>query len=137
MHPEPNPVRGYRLELAESDGRFRNVQIGAQGEGCEVFLPDADANRICLIATNDIPSIIGGEAYGDLNVRHTLALDALIWRARSIGDVSICERGGLRAGLLATCEQAAQAADYEYQGTSTRVRVPLGGAQPEATTSTG
>lgn len=116
---------------------FRSVTIGAQGEGCEVFLPDADANRTCLIATNVIPSIIGGEAYGDLNVRHTPALDALIWRARADGDASVCERGGLDAGFLDLCERAAQAGEYEYEAGDVRVRVPIGGAEPDATRSTG
>ena len=135
--PQPNPVRGYQLEISGPDGRFQAIQIGPQGEGCEVFVPDHDLNRICLIATNDNPTVIGGEAYGALNDRHTVALDALIWRARSLPDVSVCARGGLQAEFLAMCEQAAQAADYDYQGRSVRVRVPIGGAEPEATTSTG
>jgi hypothetical protein len=34
-HPDPNPVRGYRLEIAEGDAPFRPLNVGAQGEGCE------------------------------------------------------------------------------------------------------
>lgn len=136
-HPEPNPVRGYQLELSRPDGVPRSVTIGAQGEGCEVLLPNADANRTCLIATNVIASIIGGEAYGELNAGHTPALDALIWRARADGDVSVCERGGLEGSFRDLCERAAEAGDYEYDSGDVRVRVPIGGAEPDATTSTG
>ena len=128
-HPEPNPVRGYRLEISEGDARFRPLSVGAQGEGCEVLLPDADANRTCLIATNVIATLIGGEADGDLNEQRTPALDALIWKARSDGDVSVCQRGGLANGFLEECERAASSTDYEYEGDEVRVRVPIGGAE--------
>lgn len=136
-HPEPNRVRGYLLEIAPSTAPFRQVSIGAQGEGCDVLLPDTDAYRTCLIATQVIPTLIPGEDYDQLNELRTPALDALIWKARSDGDVSVCQRGGLANVFLEECEQAAGAVDYEYEGDMVRIRVPIGGAQPTATSQTG
>src|SRR5688572_10672536 len=83
-HAEPNRVRGYRIELSLAGGRFEVVTIGANGEGCEVMQSNYDAYRTCLIATPVIPSVIaGGEDGSDLNIRHTPALDALVWKARA------------------------------------------------------
>jgi hypothetical protein len=132
-HPEPNPMRGYRLEIAHDNGTFRPLNVGAQGEGCEVFLPDADANRTCLNATTVHPGVIGS----DESVITRPTLDAMIWKARADADVSLCGRGRLPDTMVDDCESAASADDYEYQGEVLRVRVPIGGAEPTSTLSTG
>ena len=104
--------------------------IGSEGEGCERFAGHEDSERVCYITTNLIPTLIGGEAYGELNTRRTPAVDALVWRARPNADGSICARGGLTGAFLAECERDAVAEDYEYVANPFRVRVPIGGAQP-------
>jgi hypothetical protein len=124
------PTGAYEIEVSVDRDEFVPITIGAEGEGCERFSADEDAERTCLIARLLNPLTIGGEAYGDLNERHTPALDALIWRARSNADPTICERGGLEGELLGECNRAAQASDYEYVSGNVRVRVPIGGASP-------
>jgi hypothetical protein len=76
------------------------------------------------------------EKYDKLNEQRTPALDALIWKARADGDVSVCERGGLASAFLEECERAASATDYEYEGETVRVRVPIGGPEPIPTRRT-
>ena len=133
-HPEPNPVRGYRLEIAAGTSPFEPLNIGAQGEGCEVLLPDEDANRTCLIATSVHPGVIGSD---DDEISRP-AIDALIWKARSDGDVSVCQRSGRLSGaFLEECEIAAIAADYQYEGDIVRIRIPMGGAEPTPAIRTG
>lgn len=107
------------------------MTISAAGDGC-TELSTEDAQRTCFVATNLIATLIGGEAYGELNDRHTPAFDALVWRARADADPATCARGGLVGPLLVECELAAQADDYEYQSGNVRVRVPIGGALPDA-----
>jgi hypothetical protein len=130
FRPEANPVGGYLLELSLRGNSYKSVSIGSQGDGCELLLPDSDANRTCLIATNLIPSLIGGEAYGQLNLVHTPAFDALVWRARANGDSGVCQRGGLEDDFLADCLRQALDIAYEYAGKGMVVRIPIGGALP-------
>ena len=127
--PERNPVGGYTIEVSVAEGEFSSATIGSEGEGCERFVGHEDAERVCYISTNLIPTLIGGEAYGELNDRHTPALDALIWRARANADASVCAQGGLTGAFLEECERDAVADDYEYSAGTFRVRVPIGGAQ--------
>lgn len=130
-----NPTGGYAIEVAQDGGDFAPATIGSQGEGCERFSDYEGAERTCLIAKELNPRTIGGEAYGELNDRHTPALDALIWRARANADASVCGRGGLTGAFLLECEREAIASDYEYSAGSFRVRVPIGGAQPSPSPS--
>lgn len=125
-----NPWGTYRIEVSVGEAEFVSRSIGDEGHGCEVFVEHEDADRTCRIAINLIPTIIGGEAYGELNSRRTPALDALVWRARANGDPSICERGGLGGGFLVECHTAAQDASYEYVAGDIHVRVPIGGGLP-------
>lgn len=127
-----NPTGGYEIEVSQDGGEFLVTTIGAGGEGCEPFSGDEDAERTCLIARLLNPWTIGGEAYGELNDRHTPALDALIWRARADADPSVCARGGLTGPFLQECERDALANGYGYATGNFRVRVPIGGAQPSA-----
>lgn len=137
-HPEPNRVRGYRIELSLAGGRFEVVTIGANGEGCEVMQSNYDAYRTCLIATQVNPGVLaGGEDGDDLNIRHTPAFDALVWKARADNDVTVCERGGLERDFLIRCENEARAGGYEYAAEDIKVRVPIGGAEPSSTHMTG
>jgi hypothetical protein len=128
-----NPVGGYLIEVSTAGGDFVSVTIGAEGEGCERFSADEDAERTCYIATSLIPTLIGGEAYGELNQVRTPAVDALVWRARANADPSVCAEGGLTGAFLAECERDAVAVDYEYATGNMRVRVPIGGAVPPPT----
>lgn len=130
--PQPNPTGAYAIEVSVNGGDFRPVSIGPDGEGCERFSGFEDAERTCLIARLLNPWTIGGEAYGELNDRHTPALDALIWRARANADASVCARGGLTGAFLHECEQDAVADDYEYVSAPFRVRVLIGRAMPSA-----
>lgn len=131
--PRPNPTSGYAIEISSNGGAFEAVEIGNEGEGCERFAGHEDAERICHISTNVIPTIIGGEAYGELNDRRTPALDALIWRARADADPAVCAAGGLEGAFLSECEEQALAPDYQYVVADMRVRVPIGGAGPVQT----
>lgn len=135
QHPDANPVTGYLIEVARNTNTFTPVGIMADGQGCDIF-SNEDANRTCRIATSVIPSAIGGEAYGELNFRHTPAFDALVWRARADADTTVCARGGLEGDFLRTCESDAVLASYEYKSGDIRVRVPIGGADPVPTTAT-
>lgn len=128
--PERNPVGGYTIEVSAAGGEFVTTTIGPDGEGCERFSGSEDAERTCFISKLLNPWSIGGEAYGELNDRHTPALDALIWRARANADASVCAAGGLTGPFLQECERDAVADDYEYSAGTFRVRVPIGGAQP-------
>jgi len=126
-HPEPNPVGGYVIELSMGGAPFDRFPIGAEGSNCE-RLRDPEANRTCLIATNLIPSVIGGEAYGELNTRRTPAFDALVWRGRANADATVCARGGLENEYLADCERLVADESYTYTRDQARVHVPIGGA---------
>ncbi len=128
--PEPNPTGAYEIELSVGGGNFVPATIGSDGEGCERFLGDDDAERTCYIATNLIPTLIGGEAYSELNDRRTPALDAIAWRARANADPNVCAAGGLTGPFLGECQRDAVSDDYEYTTGSMRVRVPIGGAHP-------
>ncbi len=137
-HPEPNRVRGYGIELSLAGGPFEVVMIGANGEGCDVMQSNYDAYRTCLIAAQVNPSVLaGGEDGSDLNIRHTPAFDALVWKARADNDVTVCERGGLERDFLVRCENEARANGYLYNADGIRVRVPIGGAEPTSTHMTG
>ncbi|MEX2546763.1 MAG: hypothetical protein WD830_03115 [Chloroflexota bacterium] len=135
QRPEVSPTGAYEIELSLNGGDFRPVTIGREGEGCERFAGYEDAERTCFIAKELIPSKIGGEAYGELNDRHTPAFDALVWRARADADVSVCDRGGLEGAFLADCTRAAQDPSYIYERGAFRVRVPIGGAVPNPSPS--
>jgi hypothetical protein len=124
------PTGAYSIEISTADSEFVPVTIGAEGEGCEPFSADGDAERTCLISRLLNPWTIGGEAYGELNEVRTPAVDALIWRARANADPSVCAEGGLAGAFLAECERDAVAVDYEYATGNMRVRVPIGGAVP-------
>lgn len=130
QHPDVNPTGAYRIEISVSGGPFVSSLIGFEGAGCEPFANHEEADRTCRIAINLIPSLIGGEAYGELNDRHTPALDALIWRARANADQTVCADGGLSGAFLLECERDAIAHDYEYVVGALRVHVPIGGAMP-------
>lgn len=130
-HPEPNPTGGYTIEVAIGDEAYRQVSIDKEGGGCDVLEEYTDTYRTCLIATNLIPSLIGGEAYGRLNEKRTPALDALVWRARADDDVTVCERGGLEGAMLELCRTEAQDPGYVYEHRDVRVQVPTGGAAPD------
>lgn len=125
-----NPVGGYQLEVSVAGSAFSNVAVESDGTGCGVLSQVNDAYRTCLVATNLIPTLIGGEAYGELNDRHTPAYDALVWRARANGDPSVCQQGGLEANFLANCRREATDLSYEYRAAGLKVRVPIGGALP-------
>lgn len=130
-----NPTGAYQIEISVSGGPFVSRLIGFEGAGCEPFANDEEADRTCRIAISLIPSHIGGEAYGELNDRHTPALDALIWRARANADASVCAQGGLTGAFLQECERDAVADEYEYATGNMLVRVPIGGAQPSPSLS--
>src|SRR6185312_11758209 len=66
----------------------------------------------CSLAVNADPAVIGGAAFGRLNVEHTTALDALVWRARADGDVAVCAAGGLEGEWLARCQTDAANPSY-------------------------
>lgn len=134
FHPGRNPVGGYTIEVSLAGDEFVGVVAGAEGNGCERLGPNNDADRTCRIATALLPSLIGGEAYGELNTRHTPAFDALVWRARADADKTVCGRGGLEVDFLARCESDAIQIDYEYTRSDLRVRVPIGGAIPSSST---
>lgn len=127
-HPQPNPVGGYAMELSTGGGDFVTISVGADGGGCERVPADADANRICLIATNLSPPIIGAEAYGALNAAPSPAFHALVWRARASADSSVCARGGLEGTLLDRCLAESQAADYVYTNGQLAIKIPIAGA---------
>jgi hypothetical protein len=135
MQPDPNPLSGYQIEVALDGSSFSPVRIGADGAGCEIFSDD-DANRTCLIAINTIPSIIGGEAFGELNFKHTPAFDALVWRSIVENDITVCARGGLEDDFLRRCEMEAANEDYEYEVGPVRVHVVTGSADPVPTAMT-
>lgn len=129
-HPEPNPRGAYVIELSSAGSAFTPITVGAEGAGCERLLADADANRICLIANNLNPLIIGAEAYGALNDAPSPAFHALVWRARADADPLVCGRGGLEGELLDRCLAEAQAADYTYAAGQIQIKVRIGGAAP-------
>lgn len=131
-HPEPNPRGAYVIELSSGGSGFTSITVGAEGAGCERLMADANANRICLIANNLDPPIIGAEAYGALNSAPSPAFHALVWRARADADPSVCGRGGLEGELLDRCLAEAQTADYAYAAGQMQIRVPIGGAVPSA-----
>lgn len=126
--PDTNPTGGYSLDVSIDNGPFGPVTIGSAGENCENLEMVADAYRTCLVATNLVPSIIGGEAYGQLNFTHTPAHDALVWRARADNDSGVCSQGGLEGVFLADCLEAALDPSYEYTAANLRIKVPIGGA---------
>lgn len=128
--PQENPTSSYTVELSVNGEAFMTVTIGSQGESCELMQAVVDAYRTCVIARNLIPSHIGGEAYGELNLRRTPAYDALVWRARVNADAGVCTQGGLEGSFLAACQGDAADPSYEYAMGNLRVRVPLGGAAP-------
>lgn len=97
-----------------------------------------DAYRTCLIAAHVNPNVLaGGEDGSDLNIRHTPAFDALVWKARADNDVTVCKRGGLERDFLVRCENEARVNGYECNADGIRVRVPIGGAEPTSTHMTG
>ena len=127
-HPERNPVGAYAIEVSAGNDPFEPLLIDADGIACERLLSERDTYRTCLLATNLIPSIIGGEAHGELNRHPTRAFHALVWRARASRDPTVCERGGLEASLLDLCHAHAVDPAYLYIGGALRVKVPLNGA---------
>lgn len=127
--PLPNPVGAYTIELSVDQGPFDSVVIGADGSNCE-RLSFPNAKQTCLLATNLMPSIIAGYAYGELNSRVTPAFDALVWRGRADGDTTVCARGGLENDFLANCEQLVVDPNYEYVHANLRVHVPIAEAIP-------
>lgn len=131
--PATNPVAGYIIEVSRASGQFEEIEIDQEGSQCARLLPITIADRTCRIATLLNPWTIGGEAYGELNVRRTPALDALIWRARANADPTVCAQGGLEGDFLAECEAASRDPDYLYESVDLRIRVPFGGALPSPT----
>lgn len=128
--PEPNPVGAYAMEVATPGAGFMSLTITPDGDECEVLRPSGDPYRSCLVATNLIPSVIGGDAHGELNAGLTPAYHALVWRARADADPTVCERGGLQGALLDRCHAESTDSAYEFSQADHRIRIPLGGAVP-------
>lgn len=122
--PQPNPQRPITLTYSDG-GQFVMLVIGLDGDGCEKLMRSDRLYGACLLAFNANPAVIGGAAQGLLNAERTPSLDALIWRARADGDVSVCERGGLLDDFLAECQAQAVAVDYEIEDSGLRLRVPI------------
>lgn len=124
-----NPVGGYTIEVSRDGSSFMPHTIDEDGATCLELFDETDPGRVCLLATNLLPSVIGGAAYGRLNTEETPSLDALIWRARSSGDPGVCARGGLEGAYRTQCEADAIASDYLYSTSDgLGVRIPIGGA---------
>lgn len=132
--PSENPYGGYAADITFPSGETKHVVIDQAGKSCSEVAASRSAYQTCLLATNLIPSLIPGDAYGsgELNTTPTPALDALIWRARADADPTVCSRGLLEGSFLALCESAAGDASYEYQSDGFTVRIPIGGAVPSS-----
>lgn len=121
--PTPVPVAGFELLIQRGSQPQERLLISADGSGCET-LP-ASLSTVCLLTTNLLPNVIGGEAHGGLNNADTPSLTALIWRARIDDDVSVCEAGGLIGERRTRCEQAAHDPHYAVEQGDVTVVVPL------------
>lgn len=111
--PRQVPVSGFELLVQRGSQSPEPLLIAEDGSGCETF--SEPLSTVCLLATNEQPDVIGGEAHGGLNEADTPPLTALIWRARIDDDASVCRRGGLLGERLARCEHAAQDPDYAVE----------------------
>ena len=87
---------------------FREVHIAADGAGCEVLKASRDLYKTCVLTPYLDPRVIAGEAFGNINVEPTPALEALIWRGILSRDSSVCDRGGLVEPFMGNCVRAVQ-----------------------------
>jgi len=126
--PGDMPRGSYRIDIVSGSGELTRLTISPEGDECDVFAVSPPTQETCLIATILIPSAIGGQAFGELNNKHTPAFDALVWRARAGADATVCSRGGLEGAFALSCEQAATSETYELRTDTFTVRVPIGGA---------
>jgi hypothetical protein len=116
-----NPASGFDISVQVAGGSDQVLAIKADGSGCERLVPAIE--RVCLLAINRDPAVIGGAAFGALNSVDTPSLDALVWRARIEGDVGVCDRGGLLRDRLARCKVSAQDENYAMASDDMTIRV--------------
>lgn len=113
--PRPAPARlaAYAIEYSIADPQSRTtLRVGEDGAACQSLAKSELFRTACVLALNEDPAFIAGEAFGRLNTEDTPAYEAIIWRARIDADPTVCTRGGLLDVRLATCRAAASGGPY-------------------------
>jgi hypothetical protein len=126
--PTPAQLASYVLRFQVDGEAFRSVDVATDGAQCELLAQSSFLRKACVLALNQDPTFIAGEAFGDLNNRDTPAYEAIIWRARLDRDPQICDRGGLLGARLARCREVAVADTYDRKDGDLRVMIGIQGA---------
>ena len=114
VRPTPHPYSAFSIEVRRPGSADTALTITTDNDCLNSLLPSG-ASAVCSVAINEDPAVIGGAALGELNLHHTVAFDALVWRGRIDDDPGVCERGGLLGDLLDSCVKTVSAASYAYQ----------------------
>jgi hypothetical protein len=120
--PTPHALAPFELVVTR-DGSTTTLTISSDGD-CAQLLPSRTLFDVCSLAVNADPGVIGGAALGRLNLEHTAAFDALVWRARASGDEGVCAAGGLEGNLLDACRTSALEPEYRMVDGDAQVEIP-------------
>jgi hypothetical protein len=121
--PTLHPYAAFTVRILEIGHAPREATITTD-EDCNALSASQKLFDICSLAINADPAVIGGAAFGRLNFEHTVAFEALVWRARINGDLQVCARGGLQGTWLERCQAAAKDPQFRARDQDVELIVP-------------